>query len=585
MDCFKRRLHFSIGLGFLGLTLALTGLLTGCQTTRSYLSFQRPSQPSNHGSVDDSSIKSTSPIKRLPTLPMTDLTAVALISHQETLPEGTPSRPNTIRSTSLNFPWENSDSPEEITALPRSISPIEDTHYPIDLANALGLGGASDLQIRLARERVIEAQAEFLAAKTAWLPSLRFAVGWNKHDGRLQETEGNILEVSRNSLFVGGGAGLGTAPLTGAASGPPRMIVNLSLSDAIFEPQVFNNLLAAQRANRSRVFNDSLSTIGLAYFNLLEAYGRLANAQVVLSANRTLLRLTTDFAQAGAGSEADASRAKAAFAMQERVVDEAKRQIAVASAELVRLIRLDASLKLAPAEEKVAVIELVDPTTPIEELIALGMSTRPELAQSNALIAATAGRVAQERWRPWLPNVMVGASGGSFGGGQATEFENQAGRSDIDLQAVWELENVGYGNRADRNRSRSQFRQAQIRFQLARDNVAAQIVTAASNVAGYREQVRIAMQGAQEAERSNRLNFERVKEAEGLPLELLQSITALQTSLDDYTNAVANHNRSQIELVRAIGQTPGAPPKPLNPSENRFSNTPADLSEAPLPPE
>ena len=222
--------------------------------------------------------------------------------------------------------------PEEIISAPaQNSAPISDTIYPIDLGNALGLGGASHLQICLARERVVEAQADFLAAKTAWLPSLRFAVGWNKHDGRLQQTEGDVLEVSRNSLFVGGGAGLGQAPLAGGSSGPSRLMANLSLSDVIFEPQVFNDLLSAHRANRSRVFNDSLTDIGIAYFDLFEAYGKLANAQVALGATAALLKLTTDFAREGAGSEADASRAQALHSAQQRVVDEADRRIAAAS--------------------------------------------------------------------------------------------------------------------------------------------------------------------------------------------------------------------------------------------------------------
>ena len=73
-------------------------------------------------------------------------------------------------------------------------------------------------------------------------------------------------------------------------------------------------------------------------------------------------------------------------------------------------------------------------------------------------------------------------------------------------------------------RTCSQFRQAQLDFQLARDNVAAQIVTAVNNVSGYREQVKITIEGANDARRSYRLNLQRVEEAEGLPLELLQSI-------------------------------------------------------------
>ena len=54
-------------------------------------------------------------------------------------------------------------------------------------------------------------------------------------------------------------------------------------------------------------------------------------------------------------------------------------------------------------------------------------------------------------------------------------------------------------------------------------------------------------------------NFDRVRASEGLPIELIQAIRARTQALNDYTRAVADYNRSQFRLLRAIGLPPSTP--------------------------
>ena len=176
---------------------------------------------------------------------------------------------------------------------------IEQGTYPIDLGNALGLGGADNLQVRLARTRLFQAQARHLAAKTLWLPSLRVGIGYNKHDGRLQETAGNVIEVERNSLFYGGGFGLGGVPLAGGAGGPPRLMVNLSLADAYFKPLAACQEVAGRGAAERVATNDSLAQIAVSYHSLLEAYGRVANAVAAREMTQEMVTLVEILSEKG----------------------------------------------------------------------------------------------------------------------------------------------------------------------------------------------------------------------------------------------------------------------------------------------
>ncbi len=129
---------------------------------------------------------------------------------------------------------------------------------PIDLVTTLRLAGASNVQIALARERVSEAYARLKLAKAMWLPSLNAGIGYNNHSGRIQDTRGQVIEVSRSSIFAGGGAVLSGAPTAGGSGGPARLFVDLSLSDAMFEPLAAQQRVRAVSAARFSTFNDVL---------------------------------------------------------------------------------------------------------------------------------------------------------------------------------------------------------------------------------------------------------------------------------------------------------------------------------------
>ncbi len=433
--------------------------------------------------------------------------------------------------------------------------------YPIDLANALGLGGADSLQIRLARTRLFQAQARHFQAKTLWLPSLRGGIGYNKHDGRLQETEGAVLEINRNSLYYGGGFGLGDVPLPGGAGGPPRLFVTLSLADAWFKPLSASQEVVASEADEQVAQNDSLADVAVAYHSLVESHGRLANSHHALKLSERMVDQVRQFEQEGFSSKTEVSRARVDRSRWQRAVAEARRKTVVRSAELARLLRLPPQVQLVPAEEFVLPIEFVDPTLDVDFLISQGLAGRPEVAQYAAFREAACFRVKEEEWRPWIPSVQVGVSGGGFGGGPSTEFPGLASRSDVDILAVWEWKNLGLGNVALQRIRRGELQQRLLELEEMRDRIAAEVVSAAADVTSYREQMEIAREAIDAAGQSYQLNEERIRASEGLPIELLQSISALTDAQNAYTEAVASYNRAQYRLMRAVGN-PAAVPSP-----------------------
>ena len=449
--------------------------------------------------------------------------------------------------------------PVSLSSAPISQTVIEAGVYPIDLANALGLGGADNLQVRLARTRLFQAQAKHLQAKSLWLPSIRLGVGYNKHDGRLQETAGNVIEVERNSLFYGGGFGLGNAPLTGGAGGPPRLMVNLSLADAYFKPLAACQEVAAHGAAERTASNDSLAEIAIGYHSLLEAHGRLANATAAGEMAQKMVRLVEDFEREGFSSQTEVSRARTALGRWQRDTADAERQTVTTSAKLARVLRLPAQVQLVPVEEFLMPVDFVDGSQDLDAMIAAAWHRRPEVSEQVAYREAACFRVKEEKWRPWIPNVQAGTSYGGFGGGTSTNFPSSSDRSDVDLLAVWEWQNMGVGNVARQRLRRGELHERVLELEALRDKIAAEVVAAAADVASYRRQMEIAQEAISAAEQSYRLNEQRIRASEGLPIELLQSISALAEARNAYTEAVANYNRSQYWLLRALGNPAGVP--------------------------
>ena len=74
---------------------------------------------------------------------------------------------------------------------------------PIDLANALRLAGARDLDIVIARQHILQAAADLKQARALWLPSLFYGPTWYRADGQIQTDTGQVETIDRSSLFLG----------------------------------------------------------------------------------------------------------------------------------------------------------------------------------------------------------------------------------------------------------------------------------------------------------------------------------------------------------------------------------------------
>jgi outer membrane protein TolC len=313
-------------------------------------------------------------------------------------------------------------------------------------------------------------------------------------------------------------------------------------------------LVRAGQAELAAEFNDALLRVGLAYLDLLAAHQQVAIAQDAVKNARELARLVDSHVRAGAAPRADGLRIQAELADRQRHEQQAQEAVRVASAELVRLLRLDPLVTLVPAEPQPVPIHLIDPAAPLPALLEQGLVSRPELARHQALVAATLEQLRQEKWRPWLPAVQLGYSGGGFGGGEGGDLTRFGGRSDFDALLVWELRNLGLGNRALRRDRASQQAQASLTAEQVRDRVAAEVVRAYRQVQHRLRQVDLARTQLRAASEALPLNFKGIPDRVLRVIEAQQAVQALAAAQANYLTAVIEYNQAQFQLLRAIGR-------------------------------
>jgi outer membrane protein TolC len=375
------------------------------------------------------------------------------------------------------------------------------------------------------------------------------------HDGQIQDSAGNVTGNSHGSFLLG--------------AGPSAVF---ALSDAIFGPLSARQVLRARESALQTARNDSLLSVAEAYFNVQQARGDLAGAEDAAQRAEDLVHRAEDLALKGELiPELEVIRARTQAARNRQAVQSARERWRVASADLVRVLRLDPAAVVEPLEPPHLRVTLVPPDRPVDDLIRIGLTNRPELATQQALVQATLERLRQERIRPLIPSILIrGAStpvtgtlaGGLFGGGVNSDLSNFGARSDFDIQVLWELRNLGLGNRALIDQRRAENQVALLELFRTQDQVAAEVAQAVAEVQSAAARLGDAETGLRDAVDSANKNLQGLGQTKSAgnvlvlvirPQEVVAAIQALAQAYADYYAAVADYDRAQFRLYHALG--------------------------------
>jgi outer membrane protein TolC len=429
---------------------------------------------------------------------------------------------------------------------------------PINLPTALRLADVRAVDIAAAADRIQAAAAVLEQAQVLWLPTVTVGGDYYRHDGRQQDTQGNVFDNSRSGLMAGAGTGIGPAAI-------------LNVNDALFAPLVARQRLRAREADLQAAANDTLVAVTDAYFNVQQARGELTAAVDTTRRTEELVRRTRELAPKVV-PELELFRAETELARRQQAELLARERWGVASADLLRVLRLDPTAQVEPVEPPQLRVDLIALDRPLDDLIAVGLTNRPELASRQAEVQATLALLKQERLRPLIPSVLLRGfstpvtgtlAGGVFAGGANGTIGNAGARFDMDLQVLWQLDNLGFGNRARVHEREAENRLAVTELFRTQDRVAAEVAQAYTQAQMAARRVGLAEREVRSAVESADKNLVALGESRGVgnqvvllvrPQEAVAAVQALAQAYLDYYGAVADANRAQFRLYRALGR-------------------------------
>lgn len=462
---------------------------------------------------------------------------------------------------------------------------------PLTLAESLAVAGAANPVIALAQQAVRLSRIEQFQARLLLVPNINVGADYDMNNGPVQSSFGAIRKVDRQSVLYG----LGTYSVVAETVKIPGIFIFTPLTDVFFNPLVARQVVANRSFSAAATNNHVLLEVATAYLDLLGAEGRLAVIRQSEADFNEMARLTGVYARAKAGRAADAKRAQADLLAVQYAEQQAQEEVAVAAANLARLLNLDPSVRLQTGDVPIQIITFVDPNIPLSRLLELAARNRPELLAAAAAIRASQIRVRQEKTRPLLPTIWAGFSADDFGGGttattngnvpnphtgnippfvngrQVPSFGRINGRTDVDVIFFWTLQNAGLGNLAHIRERRAELNQSYAERLRILNEVGREVAEAYNTSAQQFLAIGIERRRVQEVSQGFERDLKRIREQRrARPIEVLDQAKRLYSARLDLLAAIIGFDRAQFQLFVALGQPPNlvveddktAPPPP-----------------------
>jgi outer membrane protein TolC len=442
------------------------------------------------------------------------------------------------------------DKPLVLQAAPLEPS---DVRFPINLATALRLSDARPLIVAAAQAGVWVAEAQLTRAKVLWVPQLNIGADYIRHDGGGPDFNKGIMTAPSVNFFYGGGA----------------LWEIVALTDVFFEPLVKRQVLNARQYDIQAAKNDALLMTATAYFRVHQSRGMYTGARYCIERGRDLVeRIASLSGELVPIVEVD--RAKNLLADLEQQGVMARQNWRVSSARLTQVLRLNPTAVVVPLEHDHLQITLIDPARSLPDLHTVALVNRPELGSYQAMVQAAIERIRREKGRMFLPSVLVNGfqtpdemlQAGIFGIGTNSRLNQWAGRDDVSLQVLWELEGMGIGNLARIKEQRGEQSKALIEFFKIQDMVAADVTAAQADLQSAAARVEQAERALRTGIATFNGTFEGLQHTTRFgdvlvlinrPQEAVYALQLMKTAFDNYFTTVAEYNQAQFELFHALG--------------------------------
>ncbi|MCC7140030.1 MAG: TolC family protein [Planctomycetes bacterium] len=386
--------------------------------------------------------------------------------------------------------------------------------------------------MELVGERVREAYAKELSARQRFFPTVGVGTRFLAHDGRTQATEGNFLDVTKQSAFAG-------AALT----------AEWEVGEAVYATLAARQRTCASVAAEEAGGEDAALKAGEAYLDLVRAEASLAVAKDAVDLSQRIAKETEDKVGAGSGFAGDVLRAKAQLAHDRATVSLAAEARRTSAVRLAEILNLPPEVDLVPRDAIPIRFTLVAATDPEAMLIRDALLSRADVREADALACAADKERDAARYAPLVPRVGVEASAGGLG----RTYGDLSSSDDLRITLGW---TIGSGGLFDTGRiaeADSRYRLASITSSRVRARVVREVREAYAMLSERARAIGSAEQGARDATEALDLYRKRLTGAVGLPLEVVVAQETLTRARLDWIEATVGYDKAQLRLLRALG--------------------------------
>jgi outer membrane protein TolC len=159
---------------------------------------------------------------------------------------------------------------------------------------------------------------------------------------------------------------------------------------------------------------------------------------------------------------------------------------------------------------------------------------------------------------PFIPTVGAQLFGGALGGGPDSTLRRVGAVRDYAVAVTWRIGPGGLFDRGRIDASRAQLAARELGDSKARDVIAAEVVAGLTRIRSLSDQIALTQTALGTATEALRLTRDRRQFGVGIVLEDIQAQQAVTQARSDYITAVAEFNKAQYALNKAVGGAPSA---------------------------
>ena len=406
------------------------------------------------------------------------------------------------------------------------------------LDTVLRLAQDQNNQVRLARMKVEDAQTDQKWADKHWLPDLSVGIGTWRHDGGIQDFQGNLIKSDYSSAMAG-------LEVTG----------KYDWKEVLFRRVEAERRVWQQKGELSKLTSENLLDASTTYIDLLAARSGAVSSKETEVQLKDLLKQAEALAKVEPGSRVEVSRIETEL-MAQAVLSSKLREAGKASGgKVAYLLGLDPRSELVTADPKLVPIILVDATQPVETMVELAWNQGPGVRELEGLLRAVeAARNANYGWTHWLPSIELSVAEGGFGASPIGQPYDWTNRFDLGVHMRWNLSEFVYA-KEKRQKADSNIQQVRLSADDLRAKLTLGVQEARDAILSGVEQVELAEKHIRYAEESYNLSKTRLKEnVKGRSTsEVLLALRSLGGARLEYLQAVRDLDKAQLRLFVLVG--------------------------------